>query len=248
MSATPAVTGVQSVERALNLLELLTDAGGSLRLTELAAASGLPMPTTHRLIGTLMICGYVCRESSHRYSLGPGLVRLGEAAGRAFGQWTQPTLARLAELVEETANLATLDRDMVIYIAQAQGCRSMRMFTEPGRRVFAHSTGVGKCLLAQLEEDEVRTILARTGMPAQTDRTITDPDALVVQLRDIQERGYAIDNNEQEIGVRCVATPVLGRSRPMALSVSGPDARMDDLAIERVIPIMLSIADELGSS
>jgi IclR family acetate operon transcriptional repressor len=245
--ATPA-NSVQSVERAFALLECLAEAGGSLGLTQLAEASGLPMPTIHRLISTLAAQGYVRRESSRRYSLGPRLVRIGEMAGRAFGDWAKPSLVRLAKLAGETANLAMLDGDAVVYMANAPGPHSMRMFTEPGRRVLPHCTGVGKCLLAQLPADDARGILVRTGLPAQTNRTITDLDALMAQLAEIRDQGFALDDNEQEIGVRCVAVPMSGGPAQVAISVSGPHARMREEDIRRIVPILQSAAAELGAA
>jgi IclR family acetate operon transcriptional repressor len=237
---------VQSVERVFLLLEHMTDNGGSASLTQLAALSGLPMPTIHRLVSTLTMLGYVRRQTSRRYSLGPRLVRIGEAAGRALGDWAHPSLVKLAKLTGETANLAILEGDAVTYIAQAPGVHSMRMFTEPGRRVSCHSTGVGKCLLAQLPEDNARGILARAGMPAQTDRTITDPDTLLMQLREIRTRGYALDDNEQEIGVRCVAAPVPAAAGQVALSISAPQGRMSEGDIARIVPVVQSVAAELS--
>ncbi len=238
--------GVQSVDRAFQLLELLTDAGGSLGLTQLATASGLPLPTIHRLMGTLAASGYVRREKSRRYSLGPRLVRLGEAASRSFGVWSRPSLRKLAELTGETANMAMLDGDSVVYVAQAPSPHAMRMFTEPGRRVLAHCTGVGKALLAQLSPAEARAILGRAGMPAQTQRTITDPDVMLVELERIRKRGYALDDNEQEIGVRCIAVPVVGAPGQVAISVSGPQARIDEAAIAKMVPTLHTVAAELS--
>lgn len=239
---------VQSVERAFGLLELLADAGGSLGLTQLASASGLPLPTIHRLMATLTTRGYVRRESSRRYSLGPRLVRLGEAASRAFGVWARPSLRKLVDLTGETANLAMLDGDTVLYVAQAPSPHSMRMFTEPGRRVLPHCTGVGKALLAQLPADDARAILARTGMPAQTPATVTDPDKLIDQLTVIRTQGFATDDGEQEIGVRCVAVPVTGAPGLVAISVSGPQARVTEDDVPRFVPMLQRVADELGQA
>ena len=239
---------VQSVERAFALLELLADAGGSLGLTQLASASGLPLPTIHRLMATLTTRGYVRRESSRRYSLGPRLVRLGEAASRTFGVWARPSLRKLVDQTGETANLAMLDGDTVLYVAQAPSPHSMRMFTEPGRRVLPHCTGVGKALLAQMSPDDARAILVRTGMPAQTQATITDPDTLIDQLAVIRTQGFAIDDGEQEIGVRCVAVPVTAAPGLVAISVSGPQARVTEDDVPRIVPILQEVADELGEA
>ena len=102
----------------------------------------------------------------------------------------------------------------------------MRMFTEVGRRVLPHCTAVGKAILAQLPEAEVRELLHRTGMPKHTDNTITDPDAFTAQLRNAEEHGYATDEGEQELGVRCVAVAVPDAPSRLAISISGPAGRM----------------------
>jgi IclR family acetate operon transcriptional repressor len=202
---TRSASGVRSLERAFELLEHLAEAGGRLALTELTEVSGLPMPTIYRLMRTLVNRGYVRQEPSRRYALGPRLIRLGETAGRLLGSSARPSLARLVDEVGETANMAVLEGDEVVYVAQVPSRHSMRMFTEVGRRVNPHCTGVGKALLAQLPEDAALEILGRTGLPARTPHTITDPAALMSELARIRQRGYALDDEEQEIGVRCVA-------------------------------------------
>jgi IclR family acetate operon transcriptional repressor len=240
--------GVQSVERTFQLLELLTDAGGSQGLTQLATASGLPLPTIHRLMTTLSSQGYVRRESSRRYSLGPRLVRIGEVASRAFGTWARPSLRKLVDLTGESANLAMLDGDAVVYVAQAPSPHAMRMFTEPGRRVQPHCTGVGKALLAEMPPEEARAILQRTGMPAKTPHTIVDEDQLIDQLAEIRTRGYAIDDGEQEVGVRCVAMAVPGAPGRVAISVSGPQARISLSDVDRIVPMLREVRTELETA
>jgi IclR family acetate operon transcriptional repressor len=238
-------TRVRSLERAFELLEHLANAGGRLALTELAEVSGLPMPTIYRLMRTLVNRGYVRQEPSKRYALGPRLIHLGETAGRLLGSWARPALAGLVDEVGETANMAVLEGDEVVYVAQVPSRHSMRMFTEVGRRVSPHCTGVGKALLAQLPEEQTREIIARTGLPARTPHTITDPQALLEELARIRHRGYALDDEEQEIGVRCVAVPLIGAPAPAAISISGPDARLPRGVIDEVVPVMRRTAARL---
>ncbi|MCP2340303.1 IclR family transcriptional regulator [Actinomadura rupiterrae] len=233
---------VRSLERAFELLEHLADAGGEMALSELTEASGLPMPTIYRLMRTLVNHGYVRQEASKRYALGPRLIRLGDGAGRLLGSWARPALARLVDEVGETANMAVLEGDSAVYVAQVPSRHSMRMFTEVGRRVLPHCTGVGKALLAQLPESRVREILSRTGMPARTSHTFTDANALVDELARVRERGYAVDDEEQEVGVRCVAVPLPGAPTLTAFSVSGPSARMTHEAVQEVVPVMHAVA------
>ncbi|WP_158888923.1 IclR family transcriptional regulator [Amycolatopsis anabasis] len=238
---------VQSLQRAFELLEHLADTGGEASLSELAASSGLPMPTIHRLIRTLVELGYVRQNTNRRYALGARLIRLGEHASMQFGTWARPLLSELVDEVGETANLAVLERDEVVYVAQVPSKHSMRMFTEVGRRLLPHGTGVGKAILSQLPADEVRALLDRTGMPAYTAHTYTDPDALLKHLVKVAKQGYALDESEQELGVRCVAVPLTGTPTPAAVSVSGPEGRLTKEAVSRIAPIVQRIASTLST-
>ena len=124
----------------------------------------------------------------------------------------------------------------------------MRMFTEPGRRVRVHCTAVGKAMLAQLPPEQARALLQRSDMPASTPTTITDPDLLLAHLEVIRKQGYAVDEGEQEIGVRCFAVAVPDAPAPMAISTSGPQARMTDEAAARIVPALKYTALELSKA
>lgn len=227
---------VQSVIRALDLLEQLADAGGAMALSGLATRLELPVPTIHRLLRTLVYQGFVRRLPSRQYALGPRLIRLGTIATRISGVLAQPVLDALARDLGETVNMASLEADKMIYVAQAASPHAMRMFTEIGRRVYCHATGVGKAVLSTLAEDRVRAMMMRVGMPSQTDRTMNDIDSLLKDLAAIRRRGYAIDDGEQELGVRCYSVAVPNKSFPTALSISGPAVRMTEELRERAIP------------
>src|SRR5699024_10229306 len=150
----------------------------------------------------------------------------------------QPYLTRLTRELGESANLAMIDRDMAVYVAQASSSHSMRMFTEVGRRDFTHSTGVGKVVLAELPDQTVLEITDRVGMPPATDKTITDQRELLEELDRIRSQGLAIDDGEQELGVRCFAVPIPGAPTPTALSVSGPDGRVTYEFGESAVPVL----------
>ncbi|MFT2017519.1 IclR family transcriptional regulator [Streptomyces sp. 796.1] len=240
--------GVQSLERAFDLLERMADAGGEVGLSELSASSGLPLPTIHRLMRTLVASGYVRQQPNRRYSLGPRLIRLGESASRLLGTWARPYLTRLVEETGETANMALLDGDEVVYVAQVPSRHSMRMFTEVGRRVLPHATGVGKALLAHAPEDAVRALLARTGMPAATELTLTTPEGFLAALETVRATGYAVDDNEQEIGVRCLAVPVPDAPTAAAISVSGPAGRVTEAATDTIVPLLKEVARDLSQA
>lgn len=240
--------GVKSVARALELLEHIADAGGDLTLSELAAAATLPLPTIHRLLRTLVSLGYARQLANRSYALGPRLVRLGEVSNRKFGRIAMPQLKQLVERLGETANLATLDGDRVIYVSQAPSPHAMRMFTEVGSRSYLHATSVGKAILAQLDDDAVRGIVARAGTPGLTEHTITSLDLLFADLALTRSRGYAVDDGEQEIGVRCFAMAVPNMPVPTAVSVSGPTTRVDEAFIERAIPVLREVVAEVSTA
>ena len=239
---------VASVDRALLLLELLAQAGGRLPITVLAQRSDLALGTVHRLLASLAARGYVRQDSDRRYALGTALLPLGDAATRLLSSWALPFLSQLAEQCGETANLAVLEDDHVIYVAQAPGRHRMRMFTEVGRRVLPHSTAVGKVLLAWQDEDHVRRVLTRLGLPVRTPNTLTTLAAFSAELAAVRERGWAVDDEEEEIGVRCMAVPVgPGTLAVAAVSVSGPASRLE-AGQSDVVEALRHVAGELARS
>ena len=240
----PAEGGVQSVHRALDVLEALAAAGGTATLGDLAAACGLPAPTLHRLAATLADRGYLRQSPDRRYSLGSRLVPLGADANALLGERALPVLRGLAELTGESANLAVLTQGRAEYVAQAPGRHAMRIFTEVGNRVALHCTGVGKALLAAVPPDQATRLIAAVPLAARTAPTITDPAALQAEIALIRARGYALDEGEMEIGVRCVAVGLPGAT-PMAVSVSGPSARMTDDLIATVVSALRTATTQL---
>ncbi|MGI8459545.1 MAG: IclR family transcriptional regulator [Propionibacteriaceae bacterium] len=239
---------VQSVDRVFTLLERLADAGTSLSLSELAERTDLPMATIHRLLRFLVGEGYVYQQESKRYSLGLRMIRLGEAASRGLGTWSMPYLSELVVRFGETANLAILQGDACVYIAQVPSPQSVRMFTEVGRVVLPHSTGVGKAMLSILPDDRVRELLGRTGMPARTEHTITNEPDMLEALERARKLGYTIDDGEQELGVRCVAVPIEGLPFPAALSVSGPSSRIGTKDVPQMAPFAQAVAVEISEA
>lgn len=240
------MSGVQSLQRAFDLLELMAAAGGEVALSRLSADSGLPVPTIHRIVRTLVAGGYVQQMSSRRYTLGPRLIGLGASASQTVETWARPHLEALAESTGESANVAMLDVDQLVYVAQASSTRhTMRMFTEVGRRVYAHCTGVGKAILARMPEEEVVGLVGRAGMPARTEHTITTLPALLDELALVRDRGYAIDDGEQEEGVRCVAVALPGSLRA-AVSVSGPASRVTEKTVPSLADLLRQTASALG--
>ena len=239
---------VQSVDRALLLLELLAQAGGRLPITDLASRSGLSLGTVHRLLASLSARGYVRQDPDRRYALGTSLLPLGDAATRLLGSWALPFLSQLAERCGETSNLAVLEDDHVVYVAQAPGRHRMRMFTEVGRRALPHSTAVGKVLLAWQDEEHVRRVLTRLGLPARTPNTLTSVQEFSAELATVRGCGWAVDDEEEELGVRCMAVPVgPGERAVAAVSVSAPASRLA-AGQGDVVEALRDVAGELARS
>ena len=239
--------GVKSLGRAFDILERMADVGGTIGLSQLAVDVDLPLPTIHRLVRTLVDLGYVRQEHSRLYTLGPKLIRLGDMSSKMLRAWARPYLAELVDKVGETANLAMLDNDQIVYVGQVPSRHSMRMFTEVGRRVSPHCTAVGKAVLAGLPDERVRAMLQRTGMSAQTVHTITDLEVFLAEISRVRAQGYAVDDGEQEIGVRCVAVRVPDAPTAIAMSVSGPTARMMPEVVAKVAPLLRDAAQRLSA-
>lgn len=252
-SESMSISGVQSVERALDLLECIARSEKWVGISELSAATGQPIGTVHRLIKTLMLREYVVRDRRmRRYALGPA-VRTLAGPNLQTPKWTDiaaPFLRELVEVSGETSNLAVMEGDLAVYMAQAQSLRMVRMFTELGNRVPLHSTGCGKVLLAYQPDDIIASIIAEAGLPAYTDKTITDPEQLRQELDAVRQRGYAVDNGEQEEGVLCLAVPVCDSRRKViaALNISGPANRLDSERIQTLIPHLNRISNDLSAT
>jgi IclR family acetate operon transcriptional repressor len=242
----PSGAGVQSVQRALDLLEAIHQRGGELGISDLAAAVALPLPTIHRLLRTLANRGYIRQLPNRRYALGFRLVPLAGLARTTVGGNAGAVLGRLVDALGETANLAVLSGDRAQYVAQVPSPHEMRTFTETGRLVDLHATGVGKALLAASDPARIKRV-ASGDLAGHTRRTITDGPALSAALAEIRDRGYSLDDEEQAIGVRCVAVTLTGELSWIAVSVSGPTSRMTDGLIERAVPLLQEAARDLSA-
>lgn len=241
---------VQSVARALDLLELLAASPTALGVSELGTRSSLPYATIHRLLATLVDRGYVRQETrTRKYLLGSRLVRLGVSANRLLEPWARPYLVELVEASGETANLAVLESGYAVYVAQVPSRHMVRMFVEVGKRVEPHSTAVGKVLLAYRPRKLAERVADRTGLPAITPRTISDRQRFFDELDTVASQGYAVDDEEHELGVCCVAVPVFGiADAVMAMSVAGPSGRMGPGRREALVADMRRISAALSAS
>lgn len=223
---------VQSVERALALLDTLAGERNGLSLTELCERVGLHTSTAYRLLATLAAAGYVRQDRERKtYRLGLHLLHIGEAAKAQcdLRQEAAGCLEALAHRAGELANLVIPSGNRAIYIAQAQAGsgHAIRMFTQLGAWVPLHCTAVGKAMLAYWPEEELARLIAE-GLPAHTANTITNPLRLQRELEAVRQQGYAVDDEERELGVRCLASPVWDADGRLvaALSISGPSGRV----------------------
>jgi IclR family acetate operon transcriptional repressor len=244
---------VQSVERTLELFEILVNAGQDLGLHELCEASGLPGGTVHRLVGVLLNRGYVRQHPlTRRYGLGYAASDLAAKidSQRSLVDDARPALQRLVELSGETASLAVLEGSHALYVDQALGPGRVRVFTEVGRRVPLHATAVGKVLLAFAPPRKRTALLEGAELSWFTPATISRREALERELDAVRERGYATDLAELDEDVHCLAGPVFDASGDVAASasVAAPRSRLPVERMEELAPKMLAVLADLSRS
>lgn len=221
---------LQGVTRVLDVLEAVADLGPA-SLAEIATAAGLPKSGAHRMLQSLVERGYVVQDDATRaYRLGLGALRLATSSldHVELRPAARPHLERLAQATGETVHLVTIETGGVVYLDKVDSAKAVRMASRVGMRGDLHSTACGKAVLAHLPADEVDAVVASHGLAAHTERTITDPAHLRAELRTIRSRGWALDDQENEPDVRCVAMPVIdAEGRPVAaVSVSAPAYRL----------------------
>jgi IclR family transcriptional regulator, acetate operon repressor len=211
-------------------------------LAQVARAAGLPRSSAFRYLATLEARGYVERDG------GDGVYRLGAALAddgpqlRALSDAARPLLEALRDRFQETINLGVLEGTSVAYLEVLESPMAMRFAARPGDRDHVHSTSLGKALMAQLSDGEVRRILAAAGMVAVTPRTITDPDEYLRQLTIVRENGFAVDYGENEEHGGCVAVAIEGADIPAAISLSAPTARLSPARIDEVASVLRETA------
>jgi len=243
----PEPPGVQSIDRAFAILELIAASDTPVGVTVIANGTGLAPATAHRLLRSMQARGYVQHVDGRKYALGTAALRLGASAQRSVATGARPHLAQLVAATGETANLAVLEGDDVVYVAQSSSPHMLRMFAEVGRHVLPHSTAVGKALLSAHANERIAALLRRTGLPRRTERTITSIDAFLAEIERVRDRGYAVDDGEEDLGVRCLAVPVRVRdSIVAAVSVSGPVGRLGDGYANRLIEPVTTAAEAIA--
>src|ERR1700680_4148258 len=222
----PRDGGVQSVDRALSIIETLAEDDEGYRLSDLAVRTGLSTSTVHRLLATLEKRRFVQFDRyESKWHVGARSFSVGAtfARRRNFTAQAMPYLRKLRDLTRETANLAVVDDESIIVLTRIESREIMRSLTKVGGRVAMVASGVGKAVLATYSDEDVNAIIRRQGMPRLTEKSIARPSALFRELQTIRRQGYAVDDEEARIGLRCVAAVVYNDcSEPLAaISVSG---------------------------
>ncbi len=231
---------INSVAKALSLLEVVGISEKELTLTEIAKNLDMHKSTAFRLLSTLENNGFISKDTSTgKYKLGLKILRLaGELLDNIdMRKIARPILEQLVEECNETAHLVVLERNNIIYIDKVEGCNTIRLYSRIGVQGFAHSTSAGKVLLAFLPERKLKNLILETELPKRTPKTIVDYETLMEHLEIVRKQGYAIDDIENEDGVRCVAAPVRNHLGQVvaAVSVAGPCNRISKERIEECL-------------
>src|SRR5213595_3207382 len=246
----PRDGGVQSVDRALLIIETLAEDDEGYRLSDLAIRTGLSTSTVHRLLGTLENSRFVQFDRAEsKWHVGARAFTVGAtfARRRNFSAQAVPYLRKLRDLTRETANLAVVDDEFIIVLTRMESREIMRSLTKVGGRVAMVASGVGKAVLATYSDADVSAIIRRQGMPRLTEKSIVRPSDLFRELEAVRRQGYAVDDEEARMGLRCVAAVVYSDcSEPLAaISVSGMTSRVTDERLPLLGETVRDVAAEL---
>lgn len=229
---------VRTTEKTLALIELLKQRDGG-RITEVADELDMGKSAVHNHLSTLEQHGYVIKDDG-TYRLGLKLLELG---GYTRNQLTlheiaEPEVKGIAEKTGERANLMTEEDGEGVYLYRSKGERAIDLDTYTGMRVPLHTTALGKAILAHTPRERVEGIIDQHGLSKPTENTVTDRNTLFDRLEQVRERGFALDDEERLVGLRCVAAPIVASDETVlgSISISAPTSRMDAERFEREIP------------
>lgn len=248
-----SIPSVQSVERALDLLEKLVEFTEPVSITELSKQLGLHKSTVHRLLSTLRQRGYVTQDvKTNNYQIGLKLFEIGSAVLNKMDlrAKVRPHLERLRQVTNETIHLGILDDYQVVYIDKVESSEVIRMYSRIGKRVPAYCTSLGKILLAYSAKELIANLLMEKPLLRRTEFTITDPELLTEHLAQVKKQGYSIDNQEQELDIRCIAGPIFNYDGQIlaAFSISGPTTRMTEDRVAKLSQLILKCSKEISAS
>jgi len=242
---------VQVIDRALALLETLAERGPAMTLRDLAREVGLPKSTTLRLLSVMQGHRFVEKvPESGNYQLGLKLLELGDSAAAQFdfAQRARPHLNRLTLATGESGFLSVLDGNEAVALECTESTLIVRVAVTRGLRTPAYCTANGKAILAFLPPGELTARFRSRKLRAFTPNTITDIEALEKEFASVRKRGYAVDHEEMEVGLRCIAAPVRNQSSSIVASVGilGPVYRLPDADISRIAARVVASADVLS--
>lgn len=241
---------IQSLERGFAVLELFKQRNYKLSVREIADALLLSKSTAFGLINTLANLGYLQQdEQDRKYSLGFKVLALASAVqeNNVIAQVAHPLLKQLSEEFQETCHCAVEENNYVIYIDKTEADRSVIINTRVGMKNPIYCTGVGKSILSFLPREKQKAILSSVELKAITAASITDKTVLLKALKEVRERGYATDDGEIEIGLRCVSVPVFDTNKEViaAISLSAPSSRLDLNNVETLVKRMKEMSKEI---
>ena len=240
-----------TVLKALDVLELLASTEEPTTVAEVARRCGLSRPTAYRLLNTLRHRHYVTNNDDGHYQLGPRLLTLTSNLLESLDlhQIADPELQRLMQLSNETTHFAILDHTEALYVGKVESTQPVRMYSTVGARIPLHCTAIGKAILAFLPADDLAILLDLITLDRRTPNTITDKAVLTSHLELVREQGYAIDDIENEEGIRCIGAPVfnhLGRVYG-AISISGLAYRLSRDKLEEFSSLVITAAGVVSS-
>lgn len=242
---------VKSVSRALDIITLVSMKKGGLGVTEISKQIDINKSSVYRILSTLVQYGYIEQDSeTGRYKLGYKFLEISSKLLESIDirAEAKPYLQELEKYTNEVIHLVVYDQGEVVYIEKLEGNETLRMHSKVGKRAPMHCTSVGKAILAHLPSSTVVDILDRKGMPMHTETTITDKDTFLQELLKVKQTGYALDLEENEHGITCIAVPIfdhLGKAIA-AVSISGPTMRMTSERLEELKPRMLEIGGKIS--
>lgn len=248
---------VQSLHRALNILETIGNSETPLSLKQITNLTGLPKPTVYRLLSNLENRQYVACDNAGHYHLGLHSLLLSRLAERdsEIKLVAKPHMTFLSELSKETVHLAILVENRVLYFDTIESPHALRLIAKLGSTNSVHCTALGKALLIKHSDEEILAILEEQGMERRTEYTITTPADFLREMRIVRSRHYALDNRESELEGRCVAAPIYDHTGRViaAISISGLSSRFSAEHIEKnIVPHLLErtarISQQLGYS
>jgi IclR family KDG regulon transcriptional repressor len=242
---------VKSVARAMQILKLVSLKKEGSGVTELSNGVDINKSSVYRILSTLVKHGLVEQDTTtEKYKLGYGVLELAASLLESIDlrKEAAPYLRELEQATNEVIHLVVYDQGEVVYIEKLDGTETLRMHSKIGRRAPIHCTGVGKAIVAYLPPGHVLDILERHGMPELTPKTITDRQTYMKELQEIREQGYALDDEENELGIICVSAPIFDQTGQAfaAVSVSGPKIRMSEERQQQLISHVRRTCDQIS--